>query len=117
MPPKNAAANKKAGDVEDFSDLATLPQAKIFKFSVIMKSFFSLENREKVNKRISENLVPTSLDKIKMLSREDIVNYGKARGSYLDQASQQALPVEDPRKNLSETEMMARTAADRLFEM
>ena len=82
-----------------------------------MKSFFSQENREKVNKRISENLVPTSLDKIKMLSREDIVNYGKAKGSYLDQASQQALPVEDPRRNLTDTEMMARTAADRLFEM
>jgi hypothetical protein len=82
-----------------------------------MKSFFSQESREKVSKRIQENLVPTSLDKIKMLTREDIMNFGKARGSYLDQASQQALPPEDPRKSLSEDEMMARTTADRLFEM
>ena len=70
-----------------------------------------------MTRRIQENLVPTSLDKIKMLTREDIVTYGKAKGSILDAAGLQLLPPEDPRKALTEDEMMARSAADRLFEM
>ena len=49
MPPKAA---KKAGDDQDFSDLATLPQVNIFKFMVIAKTFFSQENRDKITKRI-----------------------------------------------------------------
>ena len=78
MPPKTQA--KKPGDLEDFSDVATLPPAKVFKFSVIMKSFFCQENRDKVTKRVQDNLIATSLDKIKLLTREDIMTYGKAKG-------------------------------------
>ena len=81
MPPKAA---KKAGDADDFSDLATLPQANIFKFSCVFKTFFSQENREKVTRRIQENLGPSSADKIKLLTREEIMTSGRAKGSILD---------------------------------
>ena len=115
MPPKVQA--KKAGDLEDYSDLATLPQAKIFKFNLVFKSFFSQESRDKVTKRVQENLVATSADKIKTLSRDEIVRYGKEKGTILDQNQLMALPQDDPKRNLSEVEMVARAAADRLFEM
>lgn len=114
MPPK---AVKKPGDEADFSDLATLPPANIFKFSIILKTFFSQENRDKVTKRITDNLVPTSNDKIKMITREDIMTAGKTKGTILDTAGIQALSPEDPRRQLTEEEMFARAAADRLFEM
>ena len=74
MPPKPTG---KKGDVEDFSDAATLPQANIFKFSLVHKAYLSADSREKVNKAIKDKLVPTSLDKIKLLTREEIVTYGK----------------------------------------
>ena len=96
MPPRAAA--KKPGDAEDFSDLATLPPANIFKFTLVYKTFFSLENRDKVSKRVLDNLVPTSSDKIKLLTREDIMNYGRTKGTILDTAALQALPMEDPRR-------------------
>ena len=82
MPPRAAA--KKPGDVEDFSDLATLPPVNIFKFTVISKTFFSLENREKINKRVLENLVPTSAGKITLLTREEIMTTGRSKGTILD---------------------------------
>ena len=81
MPPKAA---KKAGDLDDYSDASSLPPANVFKFTIIAKSFFCKESREKVQKRIEENLVPTSNDKIKPLTREEIVNYGKLKQYILD---------------------------------
>lgn len=114
MPPKQ---QQKKDALEDFSDVTSLPAAKVFKFTVIMKTFFSQENRDKITKRVQENLIATSLDKIKMLSREDIMTYGKSKGTILDQAAQQALAAEDPRRALSEDDMVARAAADRLFEL
>lgn len=115
MPPK--PQGKKTGDVEDFSDLATLPAANVFKFTVINKTFFSLENREKVTKRIQENLVPTSTDKIKMLTREEIMTTGKAKGTIVDAAALAGLSPDDPRRNIPEEDQVARAAADRIFEM
>ena len=113
MPPKQA----KKADENDFSDLPTLPNANIFKFSCVCKTFFSAENREKVTKRVTENLVPTSAGKVTMLTREEIMTSGKAKGTILDQVAIQALPAEDPRREVSEDLMVARAAADRLFEI
>ena len=101
MPPKQT---KKAGDLDDFSDANTLPNANIFKFTIIPKTFYSQENRDKIKKRIDENLVPSSGDKIKLLTREEITNYGKLKQYILDPAVQQSLPPEDPRKNISEVD-------------
>ena len=81
MPPKTQT---KKTELEDFSDVKELPPAKVFKFSLIMKSFLSQESRDKVTKRVTDNLVATSQDKIKILTREEIVNYGKAKGLIID---------------------------------
>ena len=83
MPPKQV---KKAGDLDDFSDANTLPHANIFKFTIIPKSFYSQENRDKIKKRIDENLVPTSGDKVKLRTREEITNYGKLKQHIMDPA-------------------------------
>ena len=114
MPPKPTG---KKGDTEDFSDAATLPQANIFKFSLVHKAYLSSESREKVNKAIKEKLVPTSLEKIKLLSREEIVTYGKSKTYIIDANAQAILPQDDPRKSLTEFDMVARSAADRIFEL
>ena len=46
--------------------------------------------------------MPTSADKIKILTREEIVTAGKARGTITDEATRAALPLEDPRRNISD---------------
>ena len=114
MPPKQ---QKKAGDLDDFSDANTLPNANIFKFTIIPQTFYSQENRDKIMKKINDNLVPSSGDKIKLLTREEITNYGQLKQYILDPAAQQALPPEDPRKNMSEVDQFAKSAADKMFEM
>ena len=94
-----------------------MPPANIFKFTLVFKTFFSTESREKVSKRITDNLVPTSGDKIKLLTREDIMNYGRGKGTILESAALQALPAEDPRRLITEEDAIARAAADRIFEI
>lgn len=70
-----------------------------------------------MTKRIQENLVATSMDKIKMLTREDIMTSGKTKGIILDSAALQLLPPEDPRRQVSDVDMVAKAAAERLFEI
>jgi len=83
MPPKNTG---KKGDVEDFSDVSTLPQANIFKFTLVQKSYFDAESREKVRVAIKDKLVPSGAGRIQALTREDIVTYGKSKQIILDAA-------------------------------
>lgn len=89
MPPKPTG---KKGDNEDFSDAATLPQANVFKFTLVQKSFLSLENRDKVRQALKDKFVSTSMDKIKTLTRDEIVTYGKSKSYILDAAQIAALP-------------------------
>lgn len=111
MPPKPAG---KKGDAEDYSDASSLPQANVFKFTLLQRSFFDCESRDKVRAALRDKLVPTSQQKVMPLTREDILTYGKAKNIVVDAAS---LPAEDPRKNMSECDMMAKAAADRIFEL
>lgn len=83
MPPKTTG---KKGDFEDFSDAATLSQANVFKFTLVHKSFLSNEARDRVRQAIKDKFVPTSLDRVKTLTREDIVTYGKSKSYILDAA-------------------------------
>jgi hypothetical protein len=108
---------KGKGDTEDFSDCSSLPQANIFKFTLVQGSYLSQESRDKVKLAIKDKLVPSSSGRIQALTREDIVTYGKAKQIILDAAGQNALPADDPRKVLSEMDMMARAASDRMFEL
>ena len=70
----------------EVNDVKTLLYKNIFKFTIIPKSFYSQENRDKIKKRIDENLVPTSGDKVKLLTREEITNYGKLKQHIMDPA-------------------------------
>lgn len=114
MPPKPAG---KKGDAEDFSDASSLPQAHVFKFTLAMRSFLDLEAREKVRNAIKDKLVPSSKGAIHTLTRDDIVTYGKGKQIIMDAAQLAALPADDPRKALSENDMMAKACADRMFEL
>lgn len=104
MPPK---PNAKKGDIEDFSDAASLPAANVFKFSILHKAFLETESRDKVKVAISDKLQASAGDRMRTLSREDIVTYGKAKGHIVDGASARG----------TEAEMLGKSAADRLFEM
>ena len=79
MPPKN---QKKSDD--DFSDLAVLPKAHIFKFSLVFESFFNETNRTKVTNKVNDSLVSCSGDKVKILSREEITAFGKGKNQLPD---------------------------------
>lgn len=114
MPPKDA---KKGGQSEDFSDASTLPHANVFKFTLAQGNFLSLETREKVKHAIRDKLVPSSQGRVQLLTREEIVTYGKSKSIILDATQMAALPADDARKSLSENDMMARAAADRMFEL
>ena len=56
MPPKAAA---KKSD-EDFSDIATLPFANVFKFNVVHKAYFDEANRELIKKTCFDKLAPSA---------------------------------------------------------
>ena len=112
MPPKPAPGKK--GDAEDYSDASSLPQSNIFKFTLVQRTLFDCESRDKVRNALRDKLVPTSQQKVLPLTSEDILAYGKAKNIVVDTA---ALPAEDPRKNMSECDMMAKAAADRIFEL
>jgi hypothetical protein len=76
-----------------------------------------MESRELVKNALKDKLVPSSQGRIQSLTREDIITYGKAKMIILDAGQQAALPGDDNRKSLSETDMMARAASDRIFEL
>jgi hypothetical protein len=112
MPPKQ---NKQLDN--DFSDLATLPKANIFKFTLVFNKFFTTSNRSKVTQKVTESMIPNSGEKIKLITREDIMTYGKAKNLCMDETAAALLPEDDPRKKLSTYELFSRAAADRLFEL
>jgi hypothetical protein len=83
----------------------------------VHKHYFAQEQRDRVRTAIKDKLLPSGAGKIQTLSRDDITTYGKAKMIILDAAQMNALPADDNRKSLSELDMVARSAADRLFEL
>jgi hypothetical protein len=112
MPPKK----DKTLD-NDFTNLHLLPKAHIFKFQIAYNSFFSQANRDKVVNKVQDSLVAASGERVKMLSREDITNYGKGKGMVMDNAAAMALPEDNPLHGLPTEELFAKAAADKLWEM
>ena len=100
MPPKPVG---KKGENEDFSDVISLPQANVFKFTLVHKSYFDQETRDKIKKVITEKLCPTSLDRIKPLTREEILTFAKSKGIQIDGEARE--------------EGLARATTDKIFEM
>jgi hypothetical protein len=58
-----------------------------------------------------------SAHKVKLLTREEIVTYGTGKGYIMTHDAIKLLPEDDPRKLLTDEDMIARSAADKLFEL
>lgn len=55
--------------------------------------------------------------KVKPLTREEIITYGTGKGYIMTHDAIKMLPEDDPRKLLTDEDMIARSAADKLFEL
>ena len=80
MPPK-PPPGKKGADEVDMSDLASLPPLNSINFTVLYHSFFSHSTREKLQKYVTEHFPP---ERVKTLSREEILTYGKGKQFILE---------------------------------
>ena len=80
MPPKPAAKKGKE-EQEDFSDVPSLPHLNSVIFTLIYKSFFASEVREKLQKHVADSM---PLDRVKTLTRDDILAYAKAKQIILE---------------------------------
>ena len=108
MGPK--AAPKKGGEDVDLSDLASLPDVTSCLFRVCFSRFKSTAVRTKLQEHVLQNFPE---GRVKTLTRQEIIEYGKSKsiieeGSGSDAAGKAVL---------SYAQMLAQSAADRLFEM
>ena len=55
--------------------------------------------------------------KVKPLTREEIITYGTGKGYIMTHDAIKMLPEDDPRKLLTDEDMIARSAAHKLFEL
>ena len=105
MPPK--AAPKKGGEDVDLSEINTLPPAKTAIFQIQFSKFKDTETRTKISEAVTKGLPE---ERVKTLTRQDIIDYGKGKGIIVD-APVEGAPV------LTAEQQMAQAAADRLFEI
>lgn len=105
MPPKK----KEDKNAEDFSDAATLPPFNGAVFTLLWGDFQGAESREKVQKFCQENW-PAG-DKVRTLTREDIMAYGKAKQIMLEPAELAKIPEDDPRHKMTDLEKMAKACS------
>lgn len=113
MPPK-PPPGKKGADEVDMSDLASLPPLNFITFSMFYNNFFSQATREKLQKYVNEHFPP---ERVKVLTREEIMTYGKGKQFILEPGQAQTLPADDPRAKMSEADQVAKSAYERLFEL
>lgn len=113
MPPK-PAPGKKGADEVDLSDVASLPPLNSVTFTVLFGAFFSQATREKVQKYLNDHI---SQERVKTLTRDEIITYGKSKQLILEPGQAQTLPADDPRAKMSEADQIAKAAFERLFEL
>lgn len=77
MPPKPAPGKKGKDDLEDYSDVLTLPAINTVTSTIILKEMFSQQTRDQLEKVLKEKL-PLE-PKVKMLTREELIAYAKAK--------------------------------------
>lgn len=92
MPPKPAAGKKGKDDLEDYSDVLTLPPVNTATSMLILKSLFSASTRENLDKFIKEKLPTVDANKFKLISREDLITYAKAKQIILEPNVAATLP-------------------------
>lgn len=113
MPPK-PAPGKKAADEMDMSDVATLPALNSINFTILYNKFFSHATRDKLQKYVAEHFLP---ERVKTLTRDEILSYGKGKSFILEAGQASTLPHDDPRVKMSEADQIAKSAVERLFEL
>ena len=113
MPPK-PAPGKQAADTMDMSDVATLPTLNSINFTVLYNKFFSHATRDKLQKFVNSHFLA---ERVKTLTRDEILTYGKGKSFILEPGQASTLPHDDPRVKMSEAEQLAKSAVERLFEM
>ena len=94
--------------------MPTLPPLNSYLFTVLLNAFFSQETKDKLYKYLNDHY---PLDKVKTLTREEIITYGKTKQIILEPQVAATLPPDDPRLKMSETEQLAKAAVDKLFEL
>ena len=115
MPPKPAPGKGgKGGDELDLSDLATLPPLNSATFTLLFGRFYSSHTREKLQRYVLDHF---STERVKILTREEIITYGKGKQLILEPGQAGSLPADDPRVKMSEADQIAKAAYERLFEM
>lgn len=83
------------------SDLASLPPLNFLTFTLLYSRFFSLATRERLQKFVADRL---SAERVKLLTREEILAYGKSKQLILEPGQAQTLPQDDPRAKMSEAD-------------
>ena len=91
MPPKPAPGKKGKDDQEDFSDVPTLPPLNSFTFTLLYQNFPQSEIREKLQKIVTERIPP---DRVKILTRDEILTFGKQKQIILEPNVAATLPQE-----------------------
>lgn len=115
MPPKPAPGKKGKEDLEDYTDVVTLPTLNSITTSVLPRSFFSQQSREAVQKAIQEKFVTDH--RIKTITREELIAYAKLRQIILEPNVAATLPQDDPRHKMTEADQLAKATCDKLFEL
>lgn len=90
MPPKPAPGKKGKEDLEDYSDVLTLPHINTVTSTIILKEMFSSQTRELLEKSLKEKL-PLE-PKMKVLTREELIVYAKAKQIMLEPNVAATLP-------------------------
>jgi len=101
---------KKGGDDLDLSDVASLPKANIALFHIAFSKFKSTEVRQKIQEHVMRNFPE---ERIKSLTRQEIIDYGKSKGIIEEGAAADA----SSKGGLTYQQMLAQAAADRIFEL
>jgi hypothetical protein len=92
------------------SDLSQYPDANVVSVQLLFSKFRTTETRKKISEFLSKSL--TENDRIKQLTRADIMEYGKSKG-IIDEAAAEA----GGEGVLTLNQMIGQAASDRLFEM
>lgn len=94
------------------SDIATLPKANVAMFQMAFSKFKSTEVRQKLQEHVTKSLTE---DRVKTLTRQEIIEYGKGKGIIEEGASTDTPPKEEG--GMTYEQMLGQAAADKLFEV
>ena len=103
MPPKAPA--KKQGEEVDMSDIASLPPVNVCLFALSFTKFKDAATRTKIVEHVTKGFPE---ERVKQINRQEIIDYGKQK---------QIIEDGEGTKGLTQNEMMAMAAADKLFEL